>query len=213
MQRKLLCVLFLASASACQGAWYTPTSTVLDADTGMNAWEGPNDSENLGTQTGTHMANSSFTYFSGWAMSNVTCAATSSASLSDAAIVLSASNSTGGYGFAYTQATGSAEVDFNLASSELLVLNDTSSYADADQVSCLLTGPGGWTWTATYGTSMLAPAGSYVFSVSADVERTVGIDSPSSESASLQVAPEPAAMGLICCLPLALNRKRRLQKA
>jgi hypothetical protein len=213
MQRKQLCVLLLAAGSACQGAWYTPTSTVLDADTGKSAWEGPNDLENPSPQTGTHYANSTFTYFSGWAQSNVNCTATASSSLSDVAIALYAANSTGGYGLAYTQAVASAEVDFTLASSQSLVLNDTSSYADPAQVSCLLTGPGGWTWTAAYGTSMLAPAGSYVFSISADVERTAGIDSPSSENASLQVVPEPAVVGLICCLPLVLNRKRRLQKA
>ena len=122
--------MLLVAGSVCRGEWYTPTSTVLDADTGKSAWEGPNDSQNLGTQTGTHSANSNFTYFSGWAQSNVNCAATSSASLNDAGISLYASNSTGGYGYAYTQAIGSATVDFTLASSQWLILNDSSTYAD-----------------------------------------------------------------------------------
>jgi hypothetical protein len=213
MQRNLLCAILLVAGSACRGAWYTPTSTVLDADTGKSAWEGPNDSENFGNQTGTHSANSSYTYFSGWAMSNINSSATASAALSDVAISLYTANSTDGYGYAYTQAAATGTVDFTLPSSQWLILNNSSTYATSDQISCTLTGPDGWMWSGLYGSSMLAPAGSYTFSISADVERTAGIDSPSSDSASLQVAPEPAGVVLVCCLPLVLNRKRRLQKA
>jgi hypothetical protein len=198
--------MLIGSAAVCR-AGFVPTQTLLDAATGKDAWEGPNNQDNLGTQTGSHQENSSFSYFSGWSQSEVNCSATATASVSDAEIGLSASTTTNGYGENDTQGTGSALVDFSLPADEWLVLN-YNGMGSSDQTTYTLTGPAGWTWNGMSGAEFLAPAGDYEFSVSADIQRMAGMDFASSENAVLDVVPEP--MGIAIVVGLGLIRRRRV---
>jgi glucose dehydrogenase len=203
-------VLPLLLPALCQAALYTANTTTLDAATGKVSWEGPDDHQSLNVQTGTHTANSTFSYFSTWSETTVNCSATAQASLDDAMITLSASNLTNGYDYNDTQGTASASVDFFLPAGEAISLNDSTSAADPGQVSWTLTGPGGWTWTGPFGSFVAAPAGDYTFGISASIVRMAGDDFSSTNNASLQFAPEPEDALLLMILPVMLGRKRRL---
>lgn len=203
-QRLILLVSFVAGEQVLADPLYIPTSTVIDAQTGSATLNGPDNYQTLGSQTGSYTANSIYSYFSEWSQSAVNSSATATASLSDAGITLTATNSTDGYGYNFTSGVASAIVDFTLPNGEWIMLNNSDTQAEDGQVSCLLTGPDGW--TAPYGTLISAPPGDYSFSISANIARTAGIDSPSYENASLQIVPEPVLAAAVAIFGFARRR-------
>lgn len=208
-----------SAAIPCSAAIYVPISTVLNAQTGKSAWEGPADYSNLGSATGLHSVNSTFSYLSAWSDSSVNVSATSSADLEDSLITLEAFNSSNGYDYNVTQADASAVVSFYLPAGGTFNLNESAQGFEPAQTPWSVTGPGGWSWSGPMGQAVLAPAGEYTFSIEAFVERGVGIDMPSNISASLQLGPagaatipEPDALMILAAAPLVLmGRRRRLQ--
>jgi hypothetical protein len=215
-KRFLLAVaLALLPVDRCSAQFFTPVSTMINAETGFTDsgtfGQGPEDDEDFGNQTGTLPVSAEFDY------TGLTSAASGTVTIDPAGGVIGINLSATGVGgstpngplaaTAYADATIIFDVP---PDSGIYVSLNVTGFGGYDNSSSSLTGPDGFSTGASGENFPSVPPGQYTLEAFADTQEITGFLRDGNNSSSIRIFPEPEesalSLGIMGLLPL---RRRR----
>lgn len=231
MFRKIFAIAVFGalSASLCSAQYYSPVSTIIDSETwftrngtstyGQATAQGPNDYQDLGTQTGSNTASSQFgyndiAYVTGSSSSNAIVDPTGTVTglpphPPGGLIYVNLSATTDGGRPDYLRALATATTVFNVpANSSFYLTFDTTGH-DQFAASWSLTGPNNTTYTSLNTFYNNVPPGQYTLTATAATEYLAGVGFGGSVEGDVVISPEPACGAIILALASCLGISRR----